>query len=190
MKKFISAAILALTLALAIPVKAQEQVTVPKELLTKDQLDQVRQKQIQEKVQSYGKWVGIGHELGTAVNESLTAVTTQANNFAQTPVGKLTAALVIWKVVGHDVMGFIVGSLEIIIILPIWIWSYRKYLPRKIVASETFDPTTHKVTSRTYKVINDPSSKDGDEAGGFCIGHYAMLAVLFIVCMITMWGCN
>ena len=30
------------------------------------------------------KWAGIGDEIGKAVNSSLSAVTTQANNFGQT----------------------------------------------------------------------------------------------------------
>jgi hypothetical protein len=191
MKRYITGIILALMLIVSIPVKAQnDNVTVPRSMLSKDQLEQLSAKQIQDKVENYGKWVGIGHELGTAINESLSAVTTQANNFAQTPVGRLTAFLVVWKVIGHDGMGFIIGILEIIIMLPIWIWSYRRFLPRKVLDKVTFDSTTGKKILETYKVINnlDDNSRSGDNAMGFLIGHYVMLAVLFFVCMITMWA--
>lgn len=188
MKK-ISGLFLALAL-LVIPVKAQnEQVSVPKSMLTQEQIDKVNAAEIQDKIQKYGNWVGIGHELGTAVNESLSAITTQANNFAQTPVGKLTAALVVWKVVGHDGMGFIIGALEIILIFPLWVWSYRKYLPRNIVDTETLNDKG-KVVSRTYKLINNPlgANNYSDNTTAFVIGHYVMLGILFVVAMVTMWS--
>lgn len=178
---------LILFLAFAVPMFAQqsnETVSVPKSMLTEQQKSDLAAKELQDKVSTYGKWVGIGHELGTAVNESLVAVTTQANNFAQTPVGKLTAGLVIWKVVGHDAMGFIMGSLEIIIILPLWVWSYRRFLPRQVLAGETFDPTSGKRMGRTYKTINDPKDEKAD---GWLIGHWVCLAILFLVSMMTMW---
>lgn len=190
MRKYIASLVLSLMLILSIQAKAQEdKVSVPRSMLSKDQLEQVAQQQIKDKVENYGKWVGIGHELGTAINESLSAVTTQANNFAQTPVGKLTAALVVWKVVGHDGMGFIIGALEIIIILPIWLWSYRRFLPHSVLEQITYDPTTGKRVSKKYKLVNDISDINNNEvAGGFLIGHYVMLAILFFVCMITMWA--
>lgn len=191
MKRFLCGIILALTLALGVSAQQPvENISVPKNLLTQQQLEQIKQVQLQEKAQAYGKWVGVGHELGVAINESLSAVTTQANNFAQTPVGKLTAFLVVWKVIGREAMGFFIGISIVIVALPLWIWSYRKYLPHNVVAAETFDATTKHRTGRTYKVVNDPDDRNNENANGFIIGHYVMLAVLFACVAVTMWGCN
>lgn len=184
MKKLFAIVALIICMVVVAPVHADqsETVTIRKDQLTDQQKAQVEADTIKSKVETYGKWVGIGHELGTAVNESLTAVTTQANNFAQTPVGKLTAALVIWKVVGHDAMGFIIGIAEILIILPLWVWSYRRFLPRRVIKQENLDPTTGKVISRIYQ---DSDIEDWD---GWCIGHWFALAILFTTSIWVMFA--
>lgn len=114
-------------LALVVGVQAQQQqgqeemvtVTIPKSSLTPQQQQTVKQQEIHN-------WVGIGKEVGEAVNSSLQAITTQSNNFAQTGVGRLTVAIVIWKVIGDQVVHIFGGIVELLIFLPIWIWSYRR----------------------------------------------------------------
>ncbi len=193
MKRFLKRfAVALLTLVvLTLPVVAQqpeEQVSVPKSLLSKDQLDALAAKNLEEKMTKYGKWVGIGHEVGTAVNESLSAVTTQANNFAQTPVGKWTMFIVIWKVIGHDAMGFVLGILTIVVGLPIWIWSYRKYLPHRIVTERVYDNSNkwfRRVASEKYQVVMTESN---DAANWYRAFHFIFLAVLFGLSMWVMFS--
>lgn len=172
--------------------KQEEMVSVPKSALTQQQLAQVEAKNLQDKIDTYGKWVGIGHEIGTALNESLSAVTSQANNFAQTPVGKMTAALVIYKVLGKDFMGYVVGLCIALIGVPVWIWSYRKFLPRRYIASETFDPTTGKRIGRLYGYGYQDDGKKGslttDERIGWLVGHWVGMLVLMIFISMTIWG--
>src|SRR6266576_3674649 len=134
---------LAVALLLAISAFAQdkdEKVTVPKSMLTREQLSALNQKNLRENVSG---WAGIGKEVGEAVNSSLQAITTQSNNFAQTSVGKLTVLLVIWKVIGDEFLHIAVGLLELVILLPIWIWSYRR-----VCITRSF-----KMPDKTVKVI-------------------------------------
>lgn len=198
MKTLYAKLFLMLTLALS-PLltygqQQNEKVTIDKSLLTKDQIQQIEAKAAQEKIERYGKWVGVGHEVGTAVNESLTAITQQANNFAETKVGKATMFVVIWKVAGHDLLGFLIGFAMIIIMLPIWLWSYRKFLPHRVLVGETFDPekTTlfgrPKVAKRDYKIVNDVDDRNADNVHGYLIAHYVFLAILFVVTMIVMFA--
>jgi muconolactone delta-isomerase len=82
----------------AVPATAQvrdSMVAVPASLLTADQKAQMEVAATQAKIQTYGKWVGLGKEVGEAVNSSLAAVTDQTARFADTKVGKVTMALVI-----------------------------------------------------------------------------------------------
>lgn len=94
-------------------------VTVPKSSLTPQQQQTVQQQEVHN-------WVGIGKEVGDAVNSSLQAITTQSNNFAQTGIGKLTVAVVIWKVIGDQVVHVVGAILWMAVFLPIWLWSYRR----------------------------------------------------------------
>lgn len=117
--------------ALAQDNKNQDTVTMKKSDLTPDQLAKIQKDQtvgdINKRIETYGKWVGMGKEIGEAVDSSLGAITNQADHFAHTGVGKLTVALVIWKVVGDQAVHIVAGIIEVLIFLPLWIWSYRKF---------------------------------------------------------------
>ena len=150
---------LALLLFLAMPAFAQdeEKVTIPKSILTKEQLSQLNQKNLRENVSS---WAGVGKEIGEAVNSSLQAITTQSNNFAQTSVGKLTVILVIWKVIGDQFLHIIVGLLELLIFIPLWIWSYRRTcitraikMPDKTVKIFEYDGSKYEVGPRATHMV-------------------------------------
>lgn len=150
-------------------------ITVPKSSLTPEQKQSVDQANIKS-------WVGIGKEVGVALNEGLGAITTQANNFAQTPVGKLTAVLIVFKVMGDAAVHIAVGLGTLLVGVPIWLWSYRKCLPKKI-AVEAFDSTTGKLTSRTYKFV-EPST-DSDDWRGV---HWGIMALGMIVVLTTIFS--
>ncbi len=118
----------------ALPITAQQSndtVVVEEDDLTPDQLAKIQQKQVEDSIDQriahYGKWVGLGKEVGVAVDSSLSAITNQADHFSQTGVGKITIALVIWKVLGDQAVHILAGGVEFLIFLPIWVWSYRKF---------------------------------------------------------------
>jgi hypothetical protein len=163
-----------------------ETVTVPKSMLSKDQIDALAQKNLQDKVDRYGKWVGVGHEIGTAVNESLSAINAQANSFAQTPVGKWTIFVVVYKIVGRDLMGFVIGLGTLAVGLPLWIWSYRRYLPHNIPLEITYDNSKwiRRVQSIKYKTVMDEDDESANWYRGF---HFLFLLVLFGLSMWVMW---
>jgi hypothetical protein len=119
-----------LLMVVALPLTAQDTstVSVPRSTLTKQQ-----QAIVETKSNTY---IGMGHEVGVAVNEALGAVTEQAGKFGETKVGKLTMGIVVWKILGHDILGFIWGFLTLLIGTPILIWSYRKYFERRVLVKD------------------------------------------------------
>jgi hypothetical protein len=129
MKKLMTFVIL-LACLITVPALAQDSdndtVTVKRSQLTQDQRNALEAQATKNKIETYGKWVGVGHELGTAVNESLAAVTTNATAFAGTNVGKMTMALVIWKVAGMDIAKIIVGFFILLVGIPVWVFAFYK----------------------------------------------------------------
>jgi hypothetical protein len=117
--------VLLILLMLPVMLYAQEEekVTVPKRLLTQQQLEQMNGGNLRQNVSA---WAGIGKEVGEAVNSSMQAITTQSNNFAQTGVGKMTMAIVVWKIFGDQLIHILGGVVETILFVPLWIWSFRK----------------------------------------------------------------
>ena len=87
-----------------------------------------------QRIETYGKWVGIGKEVGSAVNDSLSAITTQADNFAKTGVGKFTMVIVAYKVLGKDLVGMTIGIPLLVVWISIFIYFWRRlYVPHKIL---------------------------------------------------------
>lgn len=158
-------------------------VSVPKSSLTPQQ-------QLNLKQQEVHGWVGIGKEVGEAVNGSLEAITHNANDFAHTGVGKVTMALVIWKVLGDQAVHIIAGFLILVIGLPLWIWSYRRTcLPRRILIENTILPD--KTHTKKWQIVNDrdPDNRSKNELHDvFLVVHYLGLAVYIIILLITVFS--
>lgn len=76
------------------------------------------------KIQAYGEWVGIGKEIGTAVNEGLSALTKNADDLSKTDVGKFTMIMIAWKVMGWQLVHLIFGTVFFICGLIIFMWSW------------------------------------------------------------------
>ena len=115
-----------------------EIVSIRKSELTPQQAASIEQQNMQNKIETYGKWVGLGKEVGEAVNGSLSALSTQADNFAKTGVGKFTMVLVAYKVVGDDILDVLITVPLMIVMTLIFIWSYRKScMTRSVLKSES-----------------------------------------------------
>jgi hypothetical protein len=147
-----------------------DKVTVPKSMLTQDQLAELRRKNIGDNVVG---WAGVGKEIGEAVNSSLQAVTVQSNNFAQTSVGKLTVVLVIWKVIGSEFVHIVTGLLELLIFIPLWIWSYRRTCITRAI----------KMPDKTVKIFE--YSKQGYECTPRMAHMFLMMGIVVVFLFTT-----
>lgn len=141
-------------------------VVVPRSSLSPAQLEQLTTDQ---RTRNYGKWVGLGKEIGEAVNGSLSAITTQANNFANTGVGKLTVFLVVWKVIGRQFTQLVFGTGFFIVAMILWIWTYKtKAKDHSVLVKVNADK------SKEYRLIMG----DSDWAG-------ALWGIFFVIAILT-----
>lgn len=127
--------LLAIILTFTLTVNAQDsekpkQMVVNVDDLTPDQLTKINARnkveQVTGQIETYSKYAGMGKEIGVAVSEGLTAVKDVTLEFADSDVGKLTMALIVWKVVGEDIKGFVLGIPLWLLVASIIIWSYRR----------------------------------------------------------------
>lgn len=171
-------------------INLNEQVVVNASDLTPAQLAKIEAQQklaaanaqiedLQRKVDTYGKWVGVGGEIGTAVKEGLTAVVDVADKFGSTDVGKFTMTLIAWKVMGKDIIQIFLGLFFFVVLTVIIIKVYRRVcMPRKVLIE---NPGFMKYPKK-YEVIKP--SVTGEES----IWMTVILLVVFLLGIWITWG--
>jgi len=181
-------AIFTLLIAVSTPMNAQanEKVTINASDLTPEQRAKVEAQEklaianaqidaLQDKIDTYGKWVGVGGEVGNAVKEGLTAVVDVADKFGKTDVGRFTMVMIAWKVVGKDVVRIILGLLFFTVLTIIIIKVYRRVVIARKVLVE--NPGFWKYPKK-YEVVK--SELDGEET-------LWMTVILLVVFLLGIW---
>lgn len=72
------------------------------------------------------KWAGFGQQIGSALAGTARELGIVANEFIKTPAGQVTMYLVIWKVMGSEVVHVGAGLLILSIFVPLWIYLFRR----------------------------------------------------------------
>ncbi len=72
------------------------------------------------------KWGELGTGMGRAAVNAAKEVGVATNEFVQTPLGKVTMGVVLYKVMGHEILRFAVCMLLITIFLPLGIFFITK----------------------------------------------------------------
>jgi hypothetical protein len=139
----------------------------------------------EKKIKQFGDWVGVGGEVGTAINEGLTAVVDVADKFGKTDVGKFTLVLVAWKVMGKDVVKIVLGLLFFAVLVTLLSRFYRRTVTdRKLLKLRT-PQGFWKRDIKEYEIIE--SNLEGEEkawltAGiivAFLLGIWITYGVMF-----------
>lgn len=71
------------------------------------------------------KWAELGGNMGKAAVGAAKEIGMAANEFVGTPLGKVTMAVVIYKVIGKDVIGFFVGGAVLIFFVGLAVFFLR-----------------------------------------------------------------
>lgn len=104
---FILFSLLAFNIYSQVTISEEEFNRLPKEVQTQLRPDTVDV--VIEKLEKTSKAVGIGKEIGTAVNETLTAVSDNVIKIADSRAGRIAIGITIWKLLGKDIIGVFIG---------------------------------------------------------------------------------
>ena len=188
MKKIL---VLVLSFILIINVNAQKQ-TVDISKLSPELQAQIQEEQktveITEGLKQYGEWAGMGKEIGVAVKEGLSALTSEVENVSKTDAGKLTMFIIAWKVIGDDAKGLIFGPIIMIFITLIYLYLFKKwYGVKKIkIKSEVSEGLLWNkkiISPAEYEIINPNDNDDDSFITGKVISAsvYAIFMIVLIV---------
>lgn len=130
------------------------------------QVAQMKQQAVEQPaVEQAEKWVNLGSNIGKGLAGSAKELGVAVNDFAKTDVGKLTTFLIVYHIVGNDILHLIGGVL--FIILGIWAVTFimfREYPKSNIGA----------LNGKEYRYRNKLSS---DETWGYFLSYIIIIAV-------------
>lgn len=128
-----------------------------------------------EKAQTY---VEIGRSLGAGIGEAARSMGVAVNDFANTPVGRLATFAILWKVIGYDFIGIIFGVIWFTIMVPLWVYFFRRICLQGEVR-EFFNNETGKLIERRIEPLD---LNDGDVAGYRFVGIIVLAAICLSGC--------
>lgn len=123
-------------------------------------------------VETVSKYAGLGKEIGQIMREAvqsfdqgMTVTEEHIYKFLNTTTGKLTMAIIVWKVMGHDIVSMAVGT---ILLIAFVIWAYkwfRLFFYGKTVMASSTGPWYNRI--KTYKRL-DPLYQKGEDGWAVC----------------------
>jgi hypothetical protein len=120
---------------------------------------------VSEKVNA---WVEIGASLGKGLAATAKELGVAVNDFAKSPVGILTTAVIIWKYVGHDLFHVTFGVGFFIVYFSVWFYLVRKWgIIETIKYTETPAEGIIKKTS-VVKTVSYQKWKDMEDSFVVC----------------------
>jgi len=87
-------------------------------------------------VDAMAKWAEVGKGIAVSLSAACKELSIGVNEFVKTPVGKLTTALIVWKVIGKDIWHMLLGFILFFVTMPIVISSFVYFHMRKKVKHE------------------------------------------------------
>jgi hypothetical protein len=136
---------------------------------------------LENKIKQYGDWVGVGGEVGQAIEEGLSAVVGVADQFGKTDVGKFTMVLIAWKVMGHDIVRILLGIAFFAVLVTLLRRFYRNTIADHKVLTKRTPQGFWKRNINEYEIVE--SKLDGDEQAWLTVGLVAaFLLGIWITC--------
>lgn len=160
----------------AIILRAQDStITVKVSDLPPEVYNQIHAKQ---QLATVSGWVGVGKEIGQAFDGALGAVQSHATSLADSKLGTYIMILVAWKVLGNDLIQFLVGVPLLIAVMIIHVWSYRKTCMTRRVKIKGGKEPEWKLVEPTG-TLNDQQGAQFAHAGSFLLSISLSLVVIF-----------
>lgn len=117
-------------------------------------------------VERVGQWAELGANLGKALAGTARELGVVANEFVKSPVGQITAAIIIYKFIGKDILHIGIGGIFLIVAGSFWIYTFRRVcLIDRVVVDEITEEK--KKTKRTQVIYGDKWANTRSDTVGF-----------------------
>lgn len=127
-------------------------------------------------VEAANEWINIGEGIGAGVAAAARETGQVVNEFADTPVGKMTTFVILYKVIGKDIIGLIVGTILLIAFVSIWLVYTNKMFSKE---------KTITINADKSKVIEYRDKEWSEGSVGACMISVAVLLIVSALLLIV-----
>lgn len=129
------------------------------------------------------RWASFGQQIGSALAGTARELGIVANEFIKTPAGQITMVLIIWKIMGSEIVHIVSGLMILAIFLPLWFYMFRrmcviKGFDFKVVAGGDGQPS---------KMHKTPVYYTAEEVGDNQVGMIVVLGIILGVSLVTIF---
>jgi len=124
--------------------------------------------------QELNEWVDLGKNIGMAVTATAKELGVASDTFLQSTTGKITVVLIVWKVIGEDVVDVFGGIAVWLVLMSLILWSFKHFHMSKRVLNK-------KTGEVSYIRRYDFSSSDSRVFA--VLGHVAAFITITGICL-------
>ena len=119
------------------------------------------------------EWVELGKNAGLAVAAMAKELGVASDKFLESNTGKIAAVLIIWKIVGKDLIGVIGGTIAWFVLVNIILWSFRYFHMKKKVVNKK---------EGTIEYLLRHEFKSDDARVGSTVAHAIAFVLVTVLC--------
>ncbi len=147
------------------------------EELKKQAVEDAKDKIAKVDVDEANKWVDLGRNIATTITTTAGELGIAADKFLDSTSGKITLLLIFWHVAGRDFVGLVVGIPLLIVLICVWVWSFRRMCIIKSVTEKEPEKGFKKNIVYEYYSSGD-KSVNNTRVWMFCL----LIAIIWICC--------
>lgn len=125
--------------------------------------------------ENLNKWIEVGQGMGVAIAEVAKHVGVAADEFLKSSAGKITLALIVWKVIGRELVHLSGGIVFMLVFVSLWIYFFKRMCLVKSI--KYLKPTDGYKTIKEYEYYPDDDVWVNGTRG-------IMLAVLVLIVIV------
>ena len=134
-----------------------------------------------ETAEKVDKWVDVGERLGKMMGGAAREVGIAVNDFVKTPVGLMTAGLIVWNYMGSMLIHVVGGFTILFITFGLLTWYSRRLRTVEV----KYDKEAGKNWLGRYPVLSREVSKIDDDSFGFLLLAYGASLAVSIITIFT-----
>lgn len=121
---------------------------------------------------SMNEWAEWGQNMGVALAATAKELGVAVDDFSKTTVGKVTIAVIVYKIIGKEILKFMTGMFCLVVGICLWTYFYRRMC--------MFESISYHENGKKKEIVYGRPKTDAEH-----ITRIIMAAILALICLLS-----